>query len=165
MWSKVARLFKKREEGEEPTGVSNEEIIDEIGDIKKILRKQGILIEMLKKEILERIAEKEFSGRNLQLFSDVVDSFFYLDMSLQEISGLSPKQKEAAGIVWQKLELMLFSAGVEVIHKTGVSFDPSLHEAVERISDDNASLYVEKLIQPGYIYRGKVIKPAKVIIG
>jgi len=165
MWSKVARLFKKREEGEEPAGVSNEEIIDELGDIKKILRKQGILIEMLKKEILERIAEKEFSGRNLQLFSDVVDSFFYLDMSLQEISGLSPKQKEAAGIVWQKLELMLFSAGIEVIHKTGVSFDPSLHEAVERISDDNASLYVEKLIQPGYIYRGKVIKPAKVIIG
>ncbi len=165
MWSKVARLFKKREEGEEPASVSNEEIIDELGDIKKILRKQGILIEMLKKEILERIAEKEFSGRNLQLFSDAVDSFFYLDMSLQEISGLSPKQKEAAGIVWQKLELMLFSAGIEVIHKTGVSFDPSLHEAVERISDDNASPYVEKLIQPGYIYRGKVIKPAKVITG
>lgn len=165
MWSKVARLFKKREGGEEPAGVSNEEIIDELGDIKKILRKQGILIEMLKKEILERIAEKEFSGRNLQLFSDAVDSFFYLDMSLQEISGLSPKQKEAAGIVWQKLELMLFSAGIEVIHKTGVSFDSSLHEAVERISDDNAPLYVEKLIQPGYIYRGKVIKPAKVITG
>jgi molecular chaperone GrpE len=165
MWSKVVRLFKKREEGEEPAAVSNEEIIDEIGDIKKILRKQGILIEMLKKEILERIAEKEFSGRNLQLFSDAVDSFFYLDMSLQEISGLSPKQKEAAGIVWQKLELMLFSAGIEVIHKTGVSFDPSLHEAVERISDDNAPPYVEKLIQPGYIYRGQVIKPAKVITG
>jgi molecular chaperone GrpE (heat shock protein) len=165
MWSEIAKLFKKKEKAvlEEYQDTFTKELIAELGDMKKILRKQGILIEMSKKEILERLTEKEALVKNLQPFTDAADAFFHMELSFREIPGFSEKQMEAAGIVQQKLDELLSSAGLEIIQKTGVNFDPSLHEAVGRLSGAD-SLAVGKIIQPGYIFRGKVIRPAKVVI-
>lgn len=76
------------------------------------------------------------------------------------------KQDQALKIVWQKLESLFYLIELEIIHSAGVEFDSRLYEAVEKVSQGTGGrLTVMKVIQPGYIYKGKVLKSAKAIIG
>jgi hypothetical protein len=95
----------------------------------------------------------------------LAESFFYFDSSLREGPGLPPGQEEAAGIVWKNLELLLSSLGLEFICRTGEPFDPRLHQTVERAAEENGNMVVTKIIQPGYLYHGQVVRAARVIIG
>ena len=78
---------------------------------------------------------------------------------------MSLKQDQALKIVWEKLESLFSLVGLEIIHSTGVHFDPRLYEAVEKTSQGTGYLTVMRVIQPGYIYKGRVLRPAKAIIG
>ena len=62
----------------------------------------------------------------------------------------------------QQLQGVLADEGLEEIVADG-QFDPALHEAVDtKDGDDNIIL---EIIEKGYTLGGKVIKPAKVIVG
>ena len=53
--------------------------------------------------------------------------------------------------------------GLEQIESVGKSFDPLFHEAVETIEKEGAepNVVLEE-IQKGYLFKGKVLRPAKV---
>jgi molecular chaperone GrpE len=68
-------------------------------------------------------------------------------------------------MIWEKLELALSEIGLELIHRAGEPFDPRLHETVERTAGNDGNAVVTKILQPGYLYNGQVVKPARVIIG
>ena len=54
-FSKLMRLFKKdRLEVPVPPEVSNAELLEEIRELKKVFRRQGVSIDLLKKELLSR---------------------------------------------------------------------------------------------------------------
>lgn len=55
--------------------------------------------------------------------------------------------------------------GVERINVT-FSFDPSLHKAVKVIDDpSSAEIYISGIVRNGYLFSGKVLRPAEVIVG
>lgn len=68
--------------------------------------------------------------------------------------------------IYQQIIAGLSSAGVEIIDKSGIKFDPNLHESVESVATDDESKdhTIERVIQAGYKIGDRVIRPARVNI-
>lgn len=68
--------------------------------------------------------------------------------------------------IYQQIISGLSSAGVEIIDKVGVKFDPGLHESIESVQteDESKDHTIEKVIQAGYKIGERVIRPARVNI-
>jgi molecular chaperone GrpE (heat shock protein) len=163
MWSRVIRFFKKDSPSREDLEAWKEEVLEELEGVKKVLRRQGLFLEAFKKETLARMDQEGM--KEVGPFLQLAESYFYFESSLKDGPGLPSGQGEAAEMVWEKLELVLSGLGLELIRRTGEPFDPRLHETVERTGQQNGDPVVTKVIQPGYLYNGQVVKPARVIIG
>ena len=165
MWSRIIKVFRRKasSEKEEQRSISNEDLLEEVEAIKKILRKQNLMIEVFKKETFERLERHEIV--KIQPFLDLAENFFHLSSFFTERENVPEREEEAIEIVWQKLETLLFSAGIKIIRCSGAVFDPALHQVVEGISKKCDDPVVTKILQPGFIYHGKVITHAKVSIG
>ncbi len=160
MLSKIARfLCKPRIEENLP---SVQEILEEMNGLKRSLRKQSVFLDLFRKEVVERLEEKRIE--EIRPFIELAEAFFYHDCSLREISDISSNQHEELEIVWQKIETLLNAADIEIVRKLDVPFDPRLHEAMERLPEGDGSPMVKRVLQPGFVHKGSVIKPAKVII-
>jgi len=66
-------------------------------------------------------------------------------------------------MVHKKLAASLGAAGLSRIDCVGEPFDPGLHEAVEKVQGPaEGEDIVREEIRPGYLFRGKVIRPSMV---
>ena len=66
-------------------------------------------------------------------------------------------------LVYGGLQDTLKKAGLEPIDATGKPFDPALHQAVDRIqSDEFPDQMVVDVLQSGYCFKGKLLRPAMV---
>ncbi len=66
-------------------------------------------------------------------------------------------------LIYRQLENILSKKGLEQIDAEGKPFDPNLHHAVERIeSTDYPDGTVVGVLQAGYMFHGKVLRPAMV---
>jgi len=67
------------------------------------------------------------------------------------------------GHVKSQFEKVLENAGVQPIDKTGVAFDPSMHEAMlQKVVEGTASGTVLTILEPGWKMHDRVLRPAKV---
>ncbi|VVC01771.1 Protein GrpE [uncultured archaeon] len=57
----------------------------------------------------------------------------------------------------------LKAAGLEEMHTESRQFDPYLHEAVK--TEDGEDGKILAVVQKGYMFKGKVLRHAKVIVG
>ena len=75
------------------------------------------------------------------------------------------RAKEDRGLTMIKNEFweVLSSEGVEKIKTEGEIFDPHLMDAVELVA--GRKNYVVEEVSPGYLYRGKCLRPARVKVG
>ena len=75
-----------------------------------------------------------------------------------------PVLREGLSAIDRKLWKDLEEAGVERIDPAGSAFDPSLHEAVSTVPAPDRSLdhTVSATFQPGYRFKGVLIRPARV---
>ncbi|HEY6283420.1 MAG TPA: nucleotide exchange factor GrpE [Nitrososphaerales archaeon] len=70
---------------------------------------------------------------------------------------------EGLGMVKRNLEAALESVGVERIESVGMPFDPSLHEAVEKVQGKTPGKdFVLEEVRPGYTFRGQLLRPSMV---
>jgi molecular chaperone GrpE len=68
-------------------------------------------------------------------------------------------------MIYAQLWEVLSGEGVEEVKSIGQKFDPNFHEAVGQVeSDEYEGGTVAREISKGYTLRGKVIKPAKVLV-
>jgi len=70
---------------------------------------------------------------------------------------------EGLSMVIGNLEAALASVGVERIECVGKPFDPSIHEAAEKVEvgSGGTDIVVDEL-RPGYTFRGQVLRPSMV---
>lgn len=70
---------------------------------------------------------------------------------------------EGVEMVQKKLASALMAAGLERIDCVSKPFDPSLHEAVEKVQGTlpGEDTVLEE-IRPGYLFRGRVVRPSMV---
>ena len=155
------RFFTKHDE----TTQATELLQTELGELKKILRKQSMVIEMFKNEVIEHIDTKSVNDTSLDSLKELGDSFFYLEKMIVDSFSLSASQEESFSLAWSKIEKILNGCNLELIREAGVPFHARIHEAVGEAAVCSGELYVTAVLQPGYLYRDKVIRPAKVVTG
>lgn len=73
---------------------------------------------------------------------------------------------EGVRMVRAQLEQVLARYGVERMEAFGQPFDPGLHEAIatRTVPEAQAGQVVDQA-EPGYRFAGKVLRPAKVVVG
>ena len=73
--------------------------------------------------------------------------------------------KSGVQMIYDSFMEILKSLGVEEIESDGAQFDPQLHQAVQRVDDENAeSGCVAKTFAKGYKINDKVIRFAVVAV-
>jgi molecular chaperone GrpE len=71
--------------------------------------------------------------------------------------------KEGIAMVRRNLRSSLESVGLERIESVGKPFDPTVHEAVEKVQGDSPGpdMVVEE-VRPGFAFRGQLLRPSMV---
>jgi molecular chaperone GrpE (heat shock protein) len=149
---------KKEEEEEDPQRL----ILEETQNLKKLFRKQSVLLEEVHREQQNSAAGKK---RDMEPLLDLCDALFYLHRAFQNPGLMSRQHAQVLNMVQQKMQRFAISFDIEMILAEGIPFDASIHEAVTNRSPDALSLEVLEVIQPGYLQDGKVVRSAKVIVG
>jgi len=89
----------------------------------------------------------------------VLDDF---DHALAAVPG---EAGEGLRLVYGNLWRALAAAGLEVVDPKGEPFDPYDHEVVGQANDEGLSDGIVKdVVQKGYRYRRRLLRPAKVIV-
>ena len=176
---------KKQEEREEKE-VSIEECLEqnkilsqEINQLKEKLKKTeeaakklSMLYQSLQKEFEDykvrmrkekEEAKEEGALRLAKGFMEIIDNFEKALESAQKTTDINALMKGIQMIHYQ-LYSFLQEHGIEKID-TSSGFNPLEHEAVETvISKEHEPNEIIKVIQTGYKFRGRTIRPAKVIV-
>lgn len=102
------------------------------------------------------------------LIKDLLGVLDDLDRALQAgLAAHGPDDAMVKGVelVVSKAMEMLKRHGVEVIEAAGKPFDPELHHALAQTpSDEVATPTVGQELQRGYTLRGRVLRPAGVVV-
>ncbi|MHC1727549.1 MAG: nucleotide exchange factor GrpE [Syntrophobacteraceae bacterium] len=136
---------------------------EEFDSVKKLLRKQTIMVEELYRG--QQAAATAGENRHTGHLIELCDSIFYLYRAFQSPGIMSRQHAQVLNMVMKKMERLSASLGLEMILEEGVSFDSRLHEAVANRSPGSAPLEVIEMVQPGYLQGGQVIRPARVVVG
>ncbi len=69
-------------------------------------------------------------------------------------------------LVEKKMFKSLGGHGLELLNPVGRPFDPAFHEAVgtEPAASEEEDHLVAKVYQPGYVFRGQLLRPARVVV-
>ena len=106
MWRKLKNLVVRPKNAEpDPWKSALPEISEDVKEIKKLIRRQGLSLELFKKELIGKIDETRPSEPD-DLW-DLADSFFYLSKSLSRLPDLSESHLQAMDLVWQRLDMLL----------------------------------------------------------
>ena len=66
-------------------------------------------------------------------------------------------------LIYKQLLDNITKLGVERVEPLGMSFDPHLHQAVDRTeTTDHEDGTILEVFQPGYVFHGRVLRPAMV---
>lgn len=73
---------------------------------------------------------------------------------------------EGVRLVTRKLDKALTAAGLETIVPREEKFDPAFHEAVatEPAASPDVDDMVATVFQPGYVFKGQLLRPARVVV-
>ncbi len=107
-----------------------------------------------------KYAAEPFIRSVLQVYDDLERSLAHIDEP-----NNSDSTKKGLLMVFEKFGKILDSQGVKRIDAKGQPFDVNLHEALmQQPAEGVAPHTVLEVIEPGYIYKDRVIRHAKVVV-
>lgn len=119
----------------------------------------------VQRERLTRNAEQrafEENRKTLTRLLEVADNF---ERVLAQANRNDEALLEGVRLTHRDFRLALERVGVERLESVGQTFDPAHHEAVAiQPSPDAKEGTILHEVSPGYLYRGTLLRPAKVII-
>jgi molecular chaperone GrpE len=135
-----------------------EAIRQEAAEYKDKYLRAAAEVENTKKRLERRYADQaeEEKKRLLRAFLTVADN---LERALAHSGdGL----RDGVQLTHQELQRLLSQEGVEPLETIGQPFDPYYHEAVDTVVGDDDPETVVGEREKGYLYRGELLRPAKV---
>jgi molecular chaperone GrpE len=164
-------------ENENPvnTETDNEALLEakkQAEDAKKEVLYVKAEFENYRKRILKE-QEQAIKFANKNLISELVGIIDYFDRAIQHSKVLKAKEDPeisnfVSGVEMSQHEFvqLLTRFGVEFVGKVGESFDPEKHEAVGSREVEKTQVdTVLEVFQRGSLLNGRLIKPAKVVVG
>ena len=113
-------------------------------------------------------AEKEMGEvkrmGNERLLSDLLLVNDELELALQRAreKNENPVLLEGVSMVHKRLQGLMAKEGVQRIAGVGSKFSPDLHDAALRVSSDSEEGTIVEEIRPGYLLKGRVLRPSIV---
>ena len=156
-----AEDLEKEPDSEKPEEESAEEEKAEAPEEKKDPKDEKIQ-ERTEKEKLQQY-DLGVSGTVAKLLP-MVDSF---DRGLLSVKDSDPDSPVVAGmeLIYKQLQKAFDEIGVEAMNAEGKEFDPNFHNAVIQVeNEDLESGTVASELIKGYLYKGKVVRPATVSV-
>jgi molecular chaperone GrpE len=159
-----------------------EEALEQIRTFKAQLERKDAQIEQVmeayraKKSETEKLRERiekterrrfeQSKGDFIARFVEVLDN---LDRAIDSIEGSFDADAVLQGImlVRSRLVQLLKTEGLEKIFVRGQQFDPMHSEAAEMedVTDEAQDGVVIKELQPGYMLKGSLLRPSRVVVG
>jgi molecular chaperone GrpE len=108
----------------------------------------------------ERSEYLQFAGmETIREILPIVDDF---ERALK-VDTVDRDYAKGVELIYQRMLDLLKRSGVEPIETVGKTFDPNLHQAVERVQTDEAEdQAILGEFQRGYNFKGKLLRPAMV---
>src|SRR3979411_666364 len=104
---------------------------------------------------------KRYTARMVEALIPIVDGFEHALAAHREPAY--DNYRKGFELIYKQLIDNLAKLGVEGIEPVGQRFDPHLHQAVERTETDDAEDgTILQVYQPGYVFHGRVLRPAMV---
>ncbi|MBI4415969.1 MAG: nucleotide exchange factor GrpE [Euryarchaeota archaeon] len=115
--------------------------------------------------LLKRTAREIEEAREVANEALLASLLPVLDDFDHAVAALPGNSVPGVRLLHEKLWKVLQDAGLEAIAPAGQPFDPFDHEVVEQANDaDLADGTVKEVVQKGYRYRRRLVRPAKVIV-
>ena len=131
---------------------------DELREL--LLRRQAEFDNYRKRTEKERSEYVQYAGSEIvREMVPVLDDF---ERALKTECG-SPEYAKGVTMIYNRMLDSLKKLGLEPIETAGASFDPHLHQAVERVeTKDAADGKILGEFQRGYHFKGKLLRPSMV---
>lgn len=131
---------------------------DEVKEL--LLRRQAEFENFRKRTEKERAEYFQFAGMEIvREMLPILDDF---DRALK-VEGGNPEYVKGVEMIYTRMYEGMKKAGLEPIETAGKTFDPHLHQAVERVETKDAedgTILGE--FQRGYNFKGKLLRPSMV---
>lgn len=116
------------------------------------------------------VRERQEAGWRAQ--GDLVAGLIEMLDDLARFAHVDPASTDArtvvdgVSMVERKLLKALAGHGLEVVNPVDHPFDPNHHEAVsiEPAESEELDHVVSRVFQPGYLFRGQLLRPARVVV-
>ena len=165
-------------EGVEPAGELGPETSVEaaegsslITELERLRGREDELLRALAEQqnvVRRRRQEMESSVQYAQesLVKDLLPVLDDFERALKAMDGAANESMRAGvALVYERLVRILTAQGLEPIRPLGEPFDPTLHDALAQDpAPDKAPGTVIEVAQPGYRYKGRVLRHAKVVV-
>jgi molecular chaperone GrpE len=127
-----------------------------------LLRRQADFENYRKRIEKERFEDsKRATARVIEGLIPVIDGFEHALAAHREAEYES--YRNGFGLIYKQLLDNVTKLGAERIDPVGKPFDPHLHQAVDRAeTTEYADGAVMQVFQPGYVFHGRVLRPAMV---
>ena len=135
----------------------------DLQDLRQTLLRRQADFDNYRKRIERERAEdsKRYTARVIEALIPIVDGFEHALAAHREAEY--ENYRKGFELIYKQLRDSLAKLGVERIEPLGQHFDPHSHQAMDRTetneAEDGAILQV---YQPGYIFHGRVLRPAMV---
>ncbi len=127
-----------------------------------LLRRQADFDNYRKRIEKERFEDsRRATARVIEGLIPVIDGFEHALAAHREAEY--DNYRKGFELIYKQLLDSVTKLGVERIDPVGKSFDPHLHQAVDRAeTTDREDGAILQVFQPGYVFHGRVLRPAMV---
>jgi len=138
-------------------------LVSELDDLRQTMLRRQADFENYRKRIEKERTEdsKRTTARVIEALIPIIDGF--------EHALAAHGQKEYENyrkgfeLIYKQLLENITKLGVERIDPVGKQFDPHQHQAMDRLeTDEHEDGTVVHTFQPGYVFHGRVLRPAMV---
>jgi molecular chaperone GrpE len=135
----------------------------DLEDLRQTLLRRQADFDNYRKRIEKERAEdtKRATARLIEGLIPVIDGFEHALAAHREAEY--ENYRKGFELIYKQLLDNLARLGVERIDPAGKMFDPHLHQAMDRAeTSDHEDGAILQVFQPGYVYHGRVLRPAMV---
>jgi molecular chaperone GrpE (heat shock protein) len=161
---KILKKFKSRA-AEKNEIEETENLIELKNNIEKHFKKQNLKVDELLDTIIELQESNEIEKEHNMLIETIIVLHESLNLIQQNIND--NKILEQIALLNLRINEQLLKAKIiEISNEKGI-FNIKKHEIVGTVKIENESYKhgeIKKVIAPGYFYKGKLVKKAKVIV-
>lgn len=148
--------------GEEELNIEEKETKEAEDYKNKFLRALADFDNYRKRAAIDQENLVQFANENL--IKEIIPALDSFDRALASEKTDGDDFVKGVHLVKKQLEDALVKFGVEKVEALGKPYDPNFHEAIMQKESGEKEHTVIEEVQKGYLLRGKLIRPAMVIV-